>query len=245
MTLNEMIYRRKSVRKYRPDSVDEATLKNINEFCAQIKPLYSDIKVRAEVLGKENVKCILPWITPQVIAVFSEEKDGYLVNAGFMFQQLDLYLQTLGLGSCWLGMGRLDSDARSKNNDDLKFVIMLAFGYPNEDFRSDVSQFVRRSLSDISDKIDERLEPARLAPSAVNSQPWYFTHEGEVIHVYCRKQGIFKKFSLGEMNYIDIGIALVHMYVSNPDTFRFFAARDVESIKNYGYIGSFTLLRDQ
>lgn len=241
MELQEMIYRRKSVRKYRPEPVDEATIQKIRNFCSEIKPLYCGIRVRAEIVNRENVKCLLPWTTPQVVAVFSEEKEGYLENVGFMFQQLDLYLQMMGLGACWLGMGRLNSRVQSSKDDGLAFVIMLAFGYPKEELRSDVSQFRRKALSAISDQEDQRLEPARLAPSSVNSQPWYFTHQADAVNAYCTKQGLFKAKALGDMNRIDMGIALAHMYVSHPDTFCFFQSERAEEIKNCGYIGSFRI----
>ena len=55
----------------------------------------------------------------------------------------------------------------------------------------------------------ELLEPARLAPSAMNSQPWWFSAEGKAIHVW-RKQIGLKKLLLGSMNLIDVGIALCH-----------------------------------
>lgn len=239
-----MIYRRKSVRSYTSEPVDDNIIQKIKEFMVNIKPLYPDIKVRPEILGKEKVKCIFPWVTPQVIAVFTENKEGALENVGFMFQQLDLYLQSIGLGVCWLGMGRLDKkktvDVESK--DDLEFAIMLTFGEPKGDaLRSDISQFKRKSLSQISDREDERLEPARLAPSSVNSQPWYFVHDGDVIHTYCACKGLLKGKILSDMNRIDIGIALAHMYVANEDTFKFFKAENVDEIEGYSYIGSFTL----
>lgn len=243
MNLNDMIYKRKSFRKYTAQPVDAATLEQIEAFCAQARPLDPAIKVRAEIINKENVKCLLPWITPQVIAIFSEETNGYLENAGFLFQQLDLYLQSLGLGSCWLGMGRLDSHAQSAANDGLGFVIMLTFGHPKdgETLRESIAQFKRKALSEISDQEDTRLESARLAPSSVNSQPWYFTHQGDVMHAYCVKQSFLKAKALGAMNRIDMGIALAHLYVEHPDTFRYFTVPDAPEVKNYGYIGSVTL----
>lgn len=70
---------------------------------------------------------------------------------------------------------------------------------------------VSTSLEQITDKPDPRLEPARLAPSAVNGQPWYFAHEGETIHIYCNKKG----------SPLDAGIALAHLYVANMESFRF------------------------
>lgn len=243
MELKEMIGKRKSVRSYTDQPVDRETLDKIRAFSAALKPLYPDIRVRSEIVGKERVKCILPWTTPQLIAVFSEEKEGYLENVGFLYQQLDLYLQSIGLGVCWLGMGRMDQQKSVDTKDDgLKFVILLAFGYPRGSaLRSDAREFKRKPLAQIADREDARLEPARLAPSSVNSQPWYFTHEGDGIHVYCVRQGILKNKDMGNMNRMDIGIALAHLYISNPDTFRFFKAETAAPVAGYGYLGSVCL----
>lgn len=238
MSLNEMIYKRLSVRKYTPEVLGEAAIYKINTFLANAKPLYPDIKIRMEVLGKENIRCLLPWIPNQAVVFYSEEKEGYLENAGFIFQQLDLYLQEQGFGTCWLGMGKLDSYAKSRIEDGLEYVIMLSVGYPKEELRTDVLQFKRKALSEIADKEDARLEPARLAPSSTNSQPWYFTHEDDKIHVYCSKKGLFRHRMLGAMNQIDIGIALAHMYVANPETFVYFKGEEVPEVDNHTYVGS-------
>lgn len=106
MTLKEMIYHRKSCRGLTGSPVDGAMIEKI--MSVDLKPLYPDIKVRWDVVSRNQVKCICPWTTPQLIAVYSEEADGYLENVGFLFQQMDLYLQTLGLGVCWLGMGKMN-----------------------------------------------------------------------------------------------------------------------------------------
>ena len=114
----------------------------------------------------------------------------------------------------------------------MKFVIMLSFGHPKGDqLRQTAKGFKRKPMEQITDKADPRLEPARLAPSAVNSQPWYFTHDGDTIHVYCSKKG----------SRLDAGIALAHLYVANVETFRFFKAEKVSEIPGYGYIGSVSL----
>lgn len=243
MNLKEMIYKRRSTRAYTGIPVDTATIDKIKQFISNIKPLDADIKVRAEIVAKENVKCMLPWTTSQVIAIFSEEKEGFLENVGFMFQQLDLYLQSIGLGVCWLGMGKLNTQGvvERKNEEGLQFTMMLAFGHPKGSPHRITAEFKRKSLAEISDMADERLEPTRLAPSSVNSQPWYFTHEGDKIHAYCALQGFLKAKMLGDMNQIDMGIALAHMYVANEDTFRFFKEGNTKPIKGYAYIGSFTI----
>lgn len=238
MSLNEMIYKRLSVRKYTSEVLGASAVYKINEFLEDTKRLYPDIRIRMEVVGKENVRCLLPWIPNHAVVFYSEEKEGYLENAGFIFQQLDLYLQDQGFGTCWLGMGRLNTVAKSQIKDGLKFVIMLGVGYPDEAFRTNLSQFNRKALAEISDTEDSRLEPARLAPSSCNSQPWYFVHDKEQIHVYCSKKGFIRNKFLGEMNRIDMGIAIAHMYVANPDSFKFFKTGNIPEVAEHEYVGS-------
>lgn len=244
MNLYEQIFRRKSTRSYTGVPVEEETLDSIRAFLDAARPLNPHLRVRFEIVPRSRVRCLCPWTTPQLVAAYTEEREGALENVGFLLQQLDLYLCSLGLGSCWLGMGRMSdrSTEESPQPDGLKFAIMLAFGHPKGPHtRKNPSEFRRKSLSEISDRSDERLEPARLAPSSVNSQPWYFTHEGDVLHVYCVQKGRFGSRFLTDMNRIDIGIALAHLYAANPETSRFFRAESVPNLKGYQYMGSFSL----
>ncbi len=229
MTLNEMIFKRKSCRSFTNIPVDAATIETIKAF--PMKPLYPEIKVHWDIVPRNQVKCICPWTTPQLITIYSEEAEGYLENIGFLFQQMDLYLQTLGLGVCWLGMGRMNPRTTTAV-EGMKFVIMLSLGHPKGDqLRHDLKSFKRKPMEQITDKPDAKLEPARLAPSAVNSQPWYFTHEGDNIHVWCSKKG----------SRLDAGIALAHLYVANDEIFQFFTADQPADLTGYDYIGSVTL----
>lgn len=119
----------------------------------------------------------------------------------------------------------------------IHFLIMLAFGHPKGDqLRHDLKAFKRKPMEQIADQADPRLEPARLAPSAVNSQPWYFTHEGDTLHIYR-----IPNDGLSDMNRIDMGIALAHLYVANEETFRFFKTENPQKVLGYTYTGSITL----
>ena len=241
MNWTDMIFRRKSVRSYTGEPVDEQTLDRIRHFIREAKPLDPSIRIEADIIPKSDARCILPWLTPQLIAIFSEEQEGWLENVGFVFQQVDLYLQSMGLGACWLGMGRLHSQElnTARSRDGMKYVIMLAFGHPKGTaLRSGKEEFRRKAIMDISDLPDNRLEPARFAPSSVNSQPWRFMHEGDTIHACCVRTGLPRQLS--DMNRIDMGIALAHLYAANTDSFRYFK-QDVQPPKGCEYIGSFTL----
>lgn len=244
MNLYEQIFLRKSTRSYTGVPVEEETLAAIRAFLNSARPLDPDIRVRFEIVPRSAVRCLCPWTTPQLVAAYTEQREGALENVGFLLQQLDLYLNGLGLGSCWLGMGRMNEGpaAESTGKDGLSFAIMLAFGHPKGPHtRKNPSEFRRKSLSEISDRPDERLEPARLAPSSVNSQPWYFTHDGETLHVYCAQKNRFGTRFLTDMNRIDMGIALAHLYVSHPETFRFFRLDSAPALKGYAYLGSVSL----
>lgn len=226
MDLSNQIYVRKSCRKYLDDEIDMSA---IREFLDNVEPLNSEINYSYEILTKDKLNIRTRWKAPYYLALYSERNDKYGVNLGFIFQQLSLFLQSLDIGSCWVGMATL-----KENNPE--FVIAIAFG-KSDDLTRDISQFKRKNLSEICDFEDEKLIPVQIAPSAVNSQPWYFKHTDEGFDVYKVKHNIVKRKILGKWNDVDIGIALAHLYVSNPETFEF-EVKDKKDIKGHTYVGS-------
>lgn len=235
----DTIYRRRSVRSYDDCPVEPEILQDIMNFLSTAKPLHPDIQVQARIVEKEQVRFYIPWKSPQLLAIYSENKPGYLENVGFVFQQVDLYLQSRGLGCCWMGLGKVRE--RLDDLENLEFVILIAFGWPKDSqMRAGVGDFKRNPPEKIADRPDPLLEPARLAPSSTNSQPWYFVHGEAAIHAYRNQAGLLRHKMLGTMNQIDMGIALAQLYVANPDSFHFFTAEAPE-LKNHEYVGSFTL----
>ncbi|MBK1810921.1 nitroreductase [Clostridium sp. YIM B02505] len=211
----ETIYKRKSVRKYDMNSLDDKTLDDVKGFISKIDPLIPGIKTDLQVISQNDVKSFMSIKAPHYVVVFSENKEGYLTNIGFMLQQLDLYLSANGLGACWQGMAKPAKDIVSKS--ELEFVIMLAFGKPAENlYRSDRSEFKRNSIDAIRNKadFDELLESVRIAPSATNSQPWHFDIEGNKLYVNCIKLNPIKALIMEKMNKIDMGIGLCHLSIA-------------------------------
>jgi hypothetical protein len=89
--LYEVIFKRKSVRKYDLTPLDKKTLAGISAQFNALKPLYNNIKTEMKLISQQEVKTMQPK-APHYVAVFSEIKDGYLTNVGFMLQQMDLFL---------------------------------------------------------------------------------------------------------------------------------------------------------
>lgn len=227
MNLEEQIYTRKSCRNYRDDEFD---MSFVYEFMSKVKPLHDNIDFRYEILLKEEVKLKTKWSAPYYLAIYSEANKGYKENVGFVFQQLSLCMQSKGIGSCWVGMGTVKDDRPD-------FVILMAFG-KSDDMTRERNMFKRKDLSKISDFEDEKLIPAQLAPSAINSQPWYFRHTDDGFDVFKVKQNLFKRRLVGKWNSIDVGISLAHLYVANPDTFEFNRNSKVKNSKGHAYVGS-------
>lgn len=99
----------------------------------------------------------------------------------------------------------------------LEFIMVLAFGNAAEPvYRTTISEFKRKPLLEITNitNDDTFLESARLAPSATNSQPWFFTGGNGVINLYCVKSNIIKAIVYDKINKIDMGIALCHIVVT-------------------------------
>lgn len=227
LNLEEQIYRRKSARKYLDEEIDENI---IHDFMSKVKPLNPKINYYYKILTSDKVNVRTRMSAPYYLALFSEKEDNYLENIGFIFQQLSLYLQSIDIGSCWVGMASL----KKKDPD---FVIAISFGRSN-DMTRDISGFRRKKLAEISDIEDEKLIPAQIAPSAMNSQPWFFKHSDEGFDVYQVKQNILKRQVLKGWNPIDMGIALAHLYVSNMDSFEFYIKNSFDELKGYTYSGS-------
>ena len=82
---------------------------------------------------------------------------------------------------------------------------------------------------------DARLEAARLAPSGMNAQNWYFFAENGQIHCY-RKKTAFS-FATPRLGCIDIGIALCHI-AEESKNFRFAKEMNAPQRKSCVYMGT-------
>lgn len=239
MNLALMIPRRRSVRSYRTEAIAPAVLADLRAYMDALVPLIPGVKVEGRIIPTSHGNFMQKWKTPHFIAIFSDGSDDGLLNVGFMYQQLDLYAQSRGLGTCWVGLGSLTNDEPVP--EGMKLAVMMAIGIPDGVPERTPADFKRRPMQEITDQPDERLEVLRLAPSATNSQPWFITHAGGKLHVWREELGIIKQRTLGRMNKIDAGIGLCHLYAENPQTFRFWREENPPALDGQIYIGSVTL----
>ena len=231
MSIATMISRRRSVRAYKAEAINVATLADLRAYMNQLVPLIPGAKVEGRIIPTDHGNYWQKWKTPYFIAIFSDGSDDALINVGFMYQQLDLYAQSLGLGSL------TDEEPVPEG---MKLAVMMAIGIPDDVPERTAADFKRKVMTEIADQPDNRLEALRLAPSATNSQPWYVTHDGDTLHIWREELGLIKQRTLGRMNKIDMGIGLCHLYVENKDTFRFWREENPPVLERKVEIGSET-----
>ena len=210
--LYEAVFKRKSIRNYDPAQLDQTRLEEISKKLGNLKPMSTGINTEFKIISPDQVTRKGMNKAPHYIAAFSEAKDTYKTNVGFMLQQMDLHFSATGTGSCWLGIPQPTKEVRESSS--LEFIILMSFGNPKETLhRTDISQFKRKPLSEITNTegADELLEPARLAPSAINLQNWYFTGDKNLIHAYSAKAGFLRGIVGGSYFLLNVGIAICHL----------------------------------
>lgn len=206
------IFKRKSFHLFRnvgTDKIEENELEDIKCAFNGFDRLYPDIKTAIRILPADEVGfkrgaeyCVL---------IYSEKKDNYLMNVGYLGEQLDLYLVHHDIGTLWFGIGKPDTDSY----EGLDFVIMIAIHKIKEQtlFRKDMYKSKRKVLEEIwqGDTLGIG-EIVRFSPSACNSQPWFVKNENGVLDIYRYKKpgkrGIMPANAVTYYNRIDIGIFL-------------------------------------
>ena len=208
----ESIFKRKSFHLFRgvgDDRISQEELNAINTAYNSFDCLYPDIKTAIRIVPAQKVN--FKRDAEYCILIYSEKKENYLMNAGFIGEQLDLWLVNNNIGSLWFGIGKPDMPTYN----GLDYVIMIAIHKVNDEtkYRKDMFKSKRKTLDEIWSGDDLGVaDIARFAPSACNSQPWYVENIGDKLTVFRYKKpgkiGIMSSVAASYFNRIDIGIYL-------------------------------------
>ncbi len=210
--LYDMIFKRKSFHLFRNignERITDDELKDIEKEFNNFEPLVEDITVKMKIV-KDSTTCRRG--QEYCILLYSEKKDNYLQNIGYIGEQLDLYLVSKNIGTLWFGIGKVEE----KQLDGLDFVIMIAIAKVDDEtkFRKDMYKSKRKELAEIwnGDYYLDIANIARFTPSACNTQPWIVDSSEKELKVYRYrkpgKRGIMPVDMVKHYNQIDIGIFL-------------------------------------
>ncbi len=212
-TLYNMIFKRKSFHLFRDVgnlNLSQDELIDIEETYQTLTPLCPDIRTAIKIETPDKVDRNRG--NEYYILFYSEKKENYLQNIGYLGEQLDLYLASKDIGTLWFGIGK----PAETIFDGLDFVIMIAISKVDdpEKFRKDMFKAKRKSCDEIwqGESMDGVTDIVRFAPSACNTQPWIVENKDNKLYIYrykkLGKRGIMPVDKVSFYNQIDIGIFL-------------------------------------
>lgn len=215
MTLYDAIFERHSVRDYLeqpfPREIRYDLGEKADDICEE-----GDLNVQLVIGEKEAFSGINSYGrfhgAQNYFIMIGRKSPDLDMRVGYYGEKLVLFLQTLGLNSCWVGMTYKKVPAAYRLCDDEKIVCVIAFGYGKT---SGVRHRIKTvsQVSNASEKTPEwflkGVEAALLAPTALNQQKFSFEYmgEGENGKGLVRAQ---RGFSIFGYTKIDLGIAMLH-----------------------------------
>ena len=213
--LYQMVFKRKSFHIFKNTLIiSEEELAQIETAFLECKPLIPEIKVSMKIVPAAATTCKRG--QEYCILLYSEKKEGYLPNIGYLGQQLDLILASMNIGALWFGIGKTDV----RSDGELDFVIMIAIAKMEETkFRKNMFKSKRKPIEEIwfGEYYLEAANIARFAPSACNTQPWIVESNKQELRVFRYKKpgkrGIMPADKVSFYNRIDIGIFLLILEV--------------------------------
>ena len=211
----EMIFKRKSFHIFRnvgDASISDDELNDILNAYSEFDPLIREIRTAIRIVPEDQTTCKRGG--EYCILLYSEKKDGYLQNIGYLGEQLDLYLVSRNIGTLWFGIGK----TKEESFDGMEFVIMFSIHKicDASKYRKDMFKSRRKNIEEIWEggQIPGVTDIVRFAPSACNSQPWFVKNDGGLlVYRYKKpgKRGIMPADKVSFYNRIDIGIFICFM----------------------------------
>ncbi|RPJ17277.1 MAG: hypothetical protein EHM30_04045 [Desulfobacteraceae bacterium] len=246
MNIQDIISRRISVRTFEPEPASSGDLEAVRIAGEQAEAL-TETKMQFHLLtdaqmGKE-IKGIIGDYgktihAPHYIVLASREREGYLTDAGFRFEQMVLDATARGLGTCWVGLMFKESSLRTALwlDGSWRIIVLSPIGRPREKsltnrmLRTLAGSKGRKPIDQLffwqrhgemlpasvaSDQsLMQVLESTRWAPSWMNRQPWRFMLLKQEILVYKIKQ---QDREGKDYHRLDCGIAMCHLHLTAKD----------------------------
>lgn len=229
----KLIKARRSVRTFDGTPLSAEHLDKLNAYIRTITNPY-DIPVEIILLEKEEYGLSSPVITGE--SMYAAAKVKAVPHSeevfGYSFEQFVLYARSLGIGTTWIGgtIKRAVFENAVQLGSDERMYCVSPLGYPAKKMslketamRLGVKGDQRKSAEELffendfssplrtdDDRIKNALEAVRQAPSAVNKQPWRIVKCGNAFHFYEKHNKGYTGEKSGDLQKIDIGIALCH-----------------------------------
>lgn len=211
MTEREAIFERHSVRNYMDKKIEEDKIHLIKEKIAQLNSAGNLHMQLIEDAGNTYDKLLNRVMglgsAPSVIACAGDDSCDLDERVGYYGEQLVLYLQQLGLNTCWAGtFNRKSIGAEIGENERL--VISIAVGYGKNQGKAHKSKTVEQVTDGKQDRpewFNNGVQMALLAPTAINQQKFVIRlNEDDTVELIDKG---------GPFSQVDVGIVKCHFEI--------------------------------
>ncbi len=266
----EHIKARRSVRSYNGRTIDESTKEQLLSYANTIQnPFNIPVEFKFLDAKKDGLTCPVVSGTELYVGGKIENVPNSSVAFGYSFEEFVLYAQSLGLGTVWLGgtMNRSAFEQAMELGENEMMPCATPIGYtakkmsirenmmrkaikaderlPFEELFFDGS-FDTPLTKEKAGKFAEPLSMVRLAPSAVNKQPWRVVIADNTAYFYLKRSKGFGHEVKLVMQMLDMCIALCHFALTAKENgLRFdFVQDDPKLAQNHDveYIASYKII---
>ena len=232
--IEKLVRDRRSVRNFDGREVSAEDLEKLSSFMSKIDNPY-EIPIEFKLLNAKEQKLPCPVVNGTNIYVGAKAKRVPHIEeaVGYSMEKFVLYAQSLGIGTVWIGgtMDRAAFEGAIGLGEDEMMPCVSPLGYPAKKLSVKESMMRKAIKADSRLPFEElffdgtfgvplteekagrlagALEMVRWAPSAVNKQPWRVVANQNAAHFYLKRNKGFISDGAGDMQKIDLGIALCH-----------------------------------
>ena len=206
----DAMYARSSVRKY-TGAPDNEQISRLGVLCKKLSWQGVTVRMFKGPGLKSQIK------GTDVYAIIVAKRGTPMELEGFMGEALVLEAGSMGLGTCWLGAGFvpeiINRNVNLQTDESVHCVIAIgkcdlpAFA-PKRKALERVSNVSEAKLAELGGWQKEAVMAARIAPSAINMQPWRIEADKTSVAILEPEFVLYKKFAA-----IDRGICMLHAAV--------------------------------
>ena len=216
----EAIEKRRSVRVYRDIPIEESVKAKINDFIS--------------ALNEESGQCFQAFFNEPTaftgmfaygklinvknyVVIVGKKGKGQEELCGYYGEKLVIFLQTLGINTCWAGISYKKRNVKAIINKGEKLYLLIAMGYgkhlghkrKSKTFE-EVTSLTSWGNKQIPDWFKKGVEYSLLAPTAMNQQKFCFKLIDENTVELKKGLGFYSKTDIGIVKYhFEVG-ALPH-----------------------------------
>ena len=207
---------RASVRQYE-GKISKELFYNLKDFASTLNngEARIEFKSKSGVLNRSKLLSFLGGVdgTNCFAAVIVRDDNRFM--GGYIGEAFVLECVSRGLGTCWLGGTYKKRSLKNffRLDDDESLLCVIAVGRPAEAPKPADKKSIQKLTGLTDDEFGqfppwqrEAVSMARLAPSALNKQPWELEVERDYIRIINTKGN----FGFGD---VDCGIAMLHIEI--------------------------------